>query len=50
MGHAHGMDKSTVSRAITKTVKAINDTFFNDIISWPKSLAEKVQIAEKFYY
>ena len=41
IGHAHGMDKSTVSRAIHRTVKALNDQLFQNIVKWPdRSIAQ----------
>ena len=49
IGNAHGMDKRTVSRAIHRTVKALNDQLFQNIVKWPDTEASRKLIAERFY-
>ena len=49
IGHAHGMDKRSVSRAIHQTVKALNAQIFQNIVKWPDIEASRKLIAERFY-
>lgn len=49
VGHAHGVSKSTISRAIRRVVLAINHTFVSTIICWPNSLIARQNISEDFY-
>ena len=49
LGHAHGMHKSTVCRAIQRTIKALVDTFFQSVVSWPLDAQSRLAIANKFF-
>ncbi|KAB7495558.1 hypothetical protein Anas_05374 [Armadillidium nasatum] len=45
-GDMHGINKSTVCRAVANVVRVINRHLFNKIISWPANIGE---VLEKFY-
>lgn len=43
------MDKSTVSRAIHRTVIALNNYYFQNTVKWPDTEDSRRQIAQQFY-
>lgn len=46
VGDTHGVSKATVFRCVTAVIKAVNETLFNTVISWPGNIGE---IVNKFF-
>lgn len=49
VGDAHGVHKSTVSRALHRVVEAVNSTIYPEVVDWPRDQAQILRIAQDFY-
>ena len=48
IGHAQGVHKSTVCRAIKRT-KLLVEQYFDSLVKWPDNLNERINIGKEFF-
>lgn len=48
VGDAHGVHKSTLSRALYRFVRAVNRHLYPELVDWPNARAQAVGVVERF--